>query len=64
MAINRSVDQKPVSVAEVHLSRVAGDGCARHSHLSALLEAPGAILAAIWLTPFICFAASMAIIQD
>src|SRR5436305_13737637 len=41
MAINRSVDRKPVSVAEAQLARVAGDGCARHPHLSALLEASG-----------------------
>ena len=41
MAINRSVDVKPVSVAEVHLARVAGEGCARHPHLTALLEASG-----------------------
>jgi len=41
MAINRSVDVKPVSVAQAHLARVAGDGCARHPHLTALLEAAG-----------------------
>jgi hypothetical protein len=41
MAINRSVDRKPVSVAEAQLARVAGDGCARHPHLNALLEATG-----------------------
>ena len=52
MAINRSVSQgshqshtlveaQPVSVAEAQLARVAGDGCARHSHLNALLEASG-----------------------
>src|SRR3954453_22731332 len=53
MAINRSVDHKathqstaltgtrPVSVAEAQLARVAGDGCARHPHLNALLEASG-----------------------
>ena len=41
MAVNRSVDQKPVSVAEVQLARVAGEGCARHSHLNSLLEATG-----------------------
>src|SRR4051794_17671922 len=51
MATNRSVDHKrshqsttltganPVSVAEAQLARVAGEGCARHSHLNALLEA-------------------------
>lgn len=41
MAINRSVDQKPVSVAEAQLARVAGEGCARHPHLTILLEASG-----------------------
>jgi hypothetical protein len=41
MAINRSVEVKPVSVAQAHLARVAGDGCARHPHLTALLEAAG-----------------------
>src|SRR3954447_14962220 len=41
MAINRSVDQKPVSVAEAQLARVAGEGCTRHPHLNALLEAAG-----------------------
>lgn len=41
MAINRSVDRKPVSVAETQLARVAGDGCARHPYLSSLLEASG-----------------------
>jgi hypothetical protein len=41
MAINRSVEQKPVSVAAAHLARVAGEGSARHSHLFALLEGAG-----------------------
>ena len=41
MAINRSVGQQPVSVAEAQLARVAGEGCARHSHLTKLLEATG-----------------------
>src|SRR5438045_8884714 len=41
MAINRSVDREPVSVAEAQLARVAGEGCARHPHLNALLEASG-----------------------
>ncbi|HEX6660346.1 MAG TPA: hypothetical protein VF067_00535 [Sphingomicrobium sp.] len=41
MAINRSVDRKAVSVAETQLARVAGEGCARHPYLSALLEASG-----------------------
>ena len=39
MAINRSVGQTVVSVAEAQLARVAGDGCARHPHLNALLDA-------------------------
>ena len=42
MAINPSVGQRPVSVAEAQLARVAGDGCARHPYLQALLEATGA----------------------
>jgi hypothetical protein len=41
MAINRPVGQKPISVADAQLTRVAGDGCARHPHLNALLEAAG-----------------------
>lgn len=41
MAVNRSVNHKPVSVAEAQLARVAGDGTARHPHLNALLEASG-----------------------
>jgi hypothetical protein len=41
MAINRSVQSKPVSVAQAQLARVAGEGCARHSHLNTLLEAVG-----------------------
>lgn len=41
MAINRPVGQKPVSVADAQLARVAGDGSARHSYLNALLEAAG-----------------------
>ena len=41
MAINRSVQNKPVSVAEAQLARVAGQGCVRHPHLNALLEATG-----------------------
>lgn len=41
MAINRSVDPKPVSVAAAHLARVAGAGSARHSHLTTLLEGTG-----------------------
>lgn len=41
MAVNRSVDQRQVSVAEVQLARVAGEGCARHSYLNTLLETSG-----------------------
>ena len=41
MATNRSVGQKSVSVAETQLARIAGEGCARHSYLSSLLEASG-----------------------
>ena len=41
MAVSRSVGVKPVSVAEAQLARVAGEGCARHPHLNALLEAAG-----------------------
>jgi hypothetical protein len=41
MAFNRSVSQQPVSVAEAQLARIAGDGCARHPHLNALLESSG-----------------------
>jgi hypothetical protein len=41
MATNRSVEQSPVSVAAAQLARVAGDGSARHSHLSALLDGTG-----------------------
>jgi hypothetical protein len=46
MASNRSVNQKPVSVAEAQLARIAGEGCARHSHLNALLESSGPSAAA------------------
>src|SRR5690348_3810856 len=41
MAINRSAEQKPVSVAAAQLARVAGEGSARHSHLAALLDGNG-----------------------
>jgi hypothetical protein len=41
MAINRSAEPRPVSVAEAQLTRVAGEGCAHHSHVNALLEAVG-----------------------
>ena len=42
MALNRSIDAKPVSVADAQLAKVAGEGCARHAHLVALLEGAGA----------------------
>ena len=38
MAVNRFVDRAEVSAAEVQLARVAADGSARHSHLTALIE--------------------------
>src|SRR4051794_28997259 len=41
MANNRSVGRQAVSVAETQLARVAGEGCARHPYLNALLEASG-----------------------
>ena len=41
MAVNRFVDRNSISVAEIHLARVADDGCARHAHLAALLDASG-----------------------
>src|SRR5690348_12900533 len=41
MAVNRSVNHQPVSVAEAQLARVAGEGTARHAHLNALLESSG-----------------------
>ena len=41
MAVNRAANHKPVSVATAQLARVAGEGCARHPHVAALLEAAG-----------------------
>lgn len=41
MASNRSIDPQMVSVADAQLARIAGEGCARHPHLSALLEGAG-----------------------
>jgi hypothetical protein len=38
MAINRLVDGNALSTAEMHLARVAEGGCARHSHLTFLIE--------------------------
>lgn len=41
MAINRSLETQSASVAQLQLTRVAGDGCGRHAHLNMLLEATG-----------------------
>ena len=41
MAINRSLESHPVSVAAAQLARVSGEGLARHSHLAALLDGAG-----------------------
>lgn len=41
MAINRFVGRESVSVAEAQLARVAEQGCARHPHLLALIDAAG-----------------------
>ncbi len=41
MAINRFVDHAAVSAAEAQLARVAADGCARHPHLSSLIDGSG-----------------------
>jgi len=41
MATNRDVERQPVSVAEAQLARVADNGCARHSHVAALVDAAG-----------------------
>jgi hypothetical protein len=41
MAINRFLDRTAVSAAEAQLARVAGEGCARHAHLAALIEGSG-----------------------
>src|SRR6059058_5852372 len=41
MAVNRSVGEQQVSVADGQLARIAADGCARHQYLNALLEASG-----------------------
>jgi hypothetical protein len=42
MALSRSADRPLLNVAEAQLARVQKDGCARHTHLSALLETSGA----------------------
>jgi hypothetical protein len=41
MAINPSVGHQAASVAEAQLARIAGEGCARHPHLTALVEGSG-----------------------
>jgi hypothetical protein len=41
MAINRSANSQPVSVAAAQLARVSGEGLARHSHLAQLLDGAG-----------------------
>ena len=41
MATNRSFEQQPVSLASAQLARVAGQGSARHPHLTALLDGTG-----------------------
>ena len=41
MAIQRSVDRPAFSPAEAQLARVAGEGSARHAHLSTLVENSG-----------------------
>jgi hypothetical protein len=41
LAINRSAEQAPLSVAEIQLARVASEGCARHPHLQTLVDATG-----------------------
>jgi hypothetical protein len=42
MAINSALSQQQAfSVAQAQLARVAGEGCARHPHIHALLEATG-----------------------
>src|SRR5947208_8041878 len=41
MAVNRSLGQQPLSVADAQLVRVTGEGSARHKYLNALLEASG-----------------------
>jgi hypothetical protein len=41
MAINRSATSQPVSVSAAQLARVSGEGLARHSHLSDLLDGTG-----------------------
>jgi len=41
MAINGSLERQSPSVAQAALTRVAGEGCTRHPHLTMLLEATG-----------------------
>jgi hypothetical protein len=42
MATNRSFDRQPLSAAEAQLARVAESGCARHPHLTVLVDGHGA----------------------
>jgi len=63
MAINRSVNHTPVSVAEAQLARVAGEGCARHPHLNSLLELSGPSAASDLPTRCICCAACTDVTQ-
>jgi hypothetical protein len=41
MALSRSIDRPALDIAEAHVGRVHSDGCGRHGHLQALLEASG-----------------------
>lgn len=41
MAVNRSPQSVPVSLAQSQLARVAAEGSGRHSHLASLLEGTG-----------------------
>jgi hypothetical protein len=41
MALSRSADRPQLTVADAQLARVQSDGCARHPHLSFLLDSSG-----------------------
>jgi len=41
MALSRSADRPRLGVAEAQFARVQNEGCARHGHLSVLLESAG-----------------------
>lgn len=41
METNRSIEQAPAKMAETQLARIAGEGCANHAFLAALLDAQG-----------------------